>query len=366
MSELLTFGADLDADSLTRFVERTVTTNSVLHAAGQASVPICIWGTHGIGKTALVENIARRNGWRFVYAAPAQFEEMGDLHGLPVTDGETTRFARPDWAPTDAGPGILLLDDFNRADDRILRGLMQLLQRSELMSWSLPPLWQIVATANPEGGDYSVTPMDDAMLTRLLHVTLVFEARIWAQWATNAGVDPRGVSFVLTYPEVVNESRTTPRSLTQFFRHIAPIEDLLADAELVQSLAMSTLDAESAMSFMAFAHDGLQQLIEPGAILDAESFVEVARQIEAVVHDEGDVRLDRLSTITTRLYLALIADAYEPSPRHADNLVQFMLLEELPNDLRTMLHRDLVADAGPAVVEALRDHRLAELALSSL
>ena len=25
------------------------------------------------------------------------------------------------------------------------------------------------ATANPEGGDYSVTPMDGAMLTRMLH-----------------------------------------------------------------------------------------------------------------------------------------------------------------------------------------------------
>ena len=26
----------------------------------------------------------RARGWRFAYCAPAQFEEMGDLHGLPV------------------------------------------------------------------------------------------------------------------------------------------------------------------------------------------------------------------------------------------------------------------------------------------
>ena len=51
----------------------------------------------------------------------------------------------------DEGPGILLLDDINRADDRILRGCMQLLQNFELTSWKLPPKWQIVATANPEG-----------------------------------------------------------------------------------------------------------------------------------------------------------------------------------------------------------------------
>ena len=99
-----------------------------------------------------------------------------------------------DWRlarPTQEGPGILLLDDINRADDRILRGLMQLLQNFELFSWTLPPKWQIVATANPEGGDYSVTPMDDAMLTRLVHLTMVFDPKTWAQWAESAGVDSR-------------------------------------------------------------------------------------------------------------------------------------------------------------------------------
>ena len=81
---------------------------------------------------------------------------------------------------------------------------MQLLQNFELFSWTLPPKWQIVATANPEGGDYSVTPMDDAMLTRLVHLTMVFDPKTWAQWAESAGVDSRGIDFVLTYPEVVS------------------------------------------------------------------------------------------------------------------------------------------------------------------
>ena len=72
----------------------------------------------------------------------------------------------------------LTLDDINRADDRILRGCMQMLQNFELFSWHLPKRWQIVATANPEGGDYSVTPMDDAMLTRMLHTTLKFDSKI--------------------------------------------------------------------------------------------------------------------------------------------------------------------------------------------
>ena len=58
--------------------------------------------------------------------------------------------------------------------------------------------------------------MDGAMLTRMLHTTLKFDAKIWAEWAINSNVDDRGISFVLTYPELINSERTTPRSLTQF------------------------------------------------------------------------------------------------------------------------------------------------------
>jgi hypothetical protein len=45
--------------------------------------PLCIWGTHGIGKTQMVKEYALSKDWGFSYIAPAQFEEMGDLHGMP-------------------------------------------------------------------------------------------------------------------------------------------------------------------------------------------------------------------------------------------------------------------------------------------
>ena len=57
---------------------------------------------------------------------------------------------------------------------------------------------------------------------------------------------PRGISFVLTYPELVNSERTTPRSLTQFFEQIASIEDLKGNLQLVEALALSSLDEGNA------------------------------------------------------------------------------------------------------------------------
>ena len=117
-------------------------------------------------------------------------------------------------------PVLLKADDLNRAEDRI-SGMMQPLQNFELFaSWRLPPKWQIVCTANPEGGDYSITYMDGAMLTRMLHFTMKFEPAPWAEWAKRKGVRKESINFVLSYPEILQGRRTTPRSLTQFFWQI--------------------------------------------------------------------------------------------------------------------------------------------------
>lgn len=380
-----TYGAQLDSESVTRALEHIFRTNlaneektaaASPNGQGKRPTPICIWGLHGIGKTAIVKAFAAANGWKFRYCAPAQFEEMGDLHGLPVRNDpdpevqgdETTIYMAPEWVPRmeDTGPGILLLDDLNRADDRILRGTMQLLQEFEMFSWKLPPKWQIVCTANPEGGDYSVSTMDDAMLTRMLHLTMVFDLKAWARWASASGIDPRGIAFVLTYPEVITGKRTTPRTLTQFFDQISAIADLKKDIELVRVLAASSLDDITATTFLAFVNDDLEQLINPDDILDAKDFDQVTKRIAQLAKGPGAAkRVDRIATICTRLFLTLVDPKYQQAPSHAANLTAFLLHNDIPNDLRFSLHRDLVA-AGGELPAMLRSPELAKRVLGGL
>jgi len=369
--DLITHGAKLDAQGLGALLTSLFDANLKLEEdTAERPTPICIWGTHGIGKTQLAASYARERGWDVAYCALAQFEEMGDLHGLPVklpgTDGQPgkTAYLAPDWVPTEAGPGLLLIDDFNRADDRILRGIMQLLQNYELFSWSLPPKWQIVLTANPEGGDYSVTPLDDAMLTRMIHATMVFDVRAWAAWATRAGVDSRGIAFVLTYPEVVNGQRTTARSLTQFFGHTRRFDDLSAHVEVIYRIGLGCLDAPAVASFMAFVNGELGHLLDPEEVLDAVDFEPIrARILELAGGEDGSRRIDRLSTLCTRVVLFVCADGYEEGPRHRENLVQMLLMEEIPTDLRFSIHRDLSARGQ---VDMVRDKRLARLVLAGM
>lgn len=372
--EFIEFGKKGNSEEIKEILSHIFQRNNDLSKENKRGTAVCIWGTHGLGKTQIVRDYAREKKWKFSYIAPAQFEEMGDLHGMPnvvdpdetISGDEYTVYSPPDWVPREDGPGILLLDDINRADDRILRGCMQLLQNFELTSWKLPPKWQIVATANPEGGDYSVTPMDGAMLTRMLHATLKFDAKIWAQWAYSANVDERGISFVLTYPELVNSERTTPRSLTQFFEQIASIDDLKGNLQLVEALALSSLDEVTVSSFIAFINDELTQLIDPEEILDTEDFKKVAKKIKDIsVDDSGAKRVDRLSTMCARLYLKLISDNYTQEKNHGKNLVEFLLLDTIPNDLLFSLWQDLQKNGGDEIKKMVRDEKLANYIISN-
>ena len=326
-----------------RLIEHAIMTNEQAEAQGRKKSPICIWGKHGIGKTQLVEAIAEQKGYQFAYIAPAQFEEMGDLVGMPQVEEGATTFVAPDWVPTTEGPGILLIDDANRADDRILRGIMQLLQNYELISWKLPSKWQIILTANPDGGDYSVTPMDDAMLTRMMHVTMDFDVKEWAKWAEENGVDQRGINFVLTYPEMVTGERTTPRTLVQFFQSIAPLDDLSEHLGLIQMLADSSLDSNTVASFMSFINNNLSKLVTPEQIVNTTNFKkDVLDHLQGIVM-KGTLRVDILATLCTRLVNYLVINNIKPNKEQLANIKEFIKIDFIPNDIRLSMAQDLVS-----------------------
>lgn len=360
------YGTKTTASEVRTFSEHLIQSNWRAEEAGRPQTPFCIWGRHGIGKTELVETIAHENNYQFAYIAPAQFEEMGDLVGMPRIESGATKFVAPDWVPQIEGPGILLIDDVNRADDRILRGIMQLLQNYELVSWKLPPKWQIILTANPDGGDYSVTPMDDAMLTRMMHISMEFDAKEWARWAERNQVDTRGINFVLTYPEVVTGERTTPRTLVQFFEAIAPIEDLQANLGLVQLLADSSLDANTVASFISFVNNKLSKLIRPEEILQASDFEkEVVQPLKDIVEQET-LRVDILATLCTRLTNYLILNNTRPEKEALNNIKSFIKLDFIPNDIRLSMAQDLVASKNPSLKMIMGDPEISQLLLKRM
>ena len=367
-----TLGPTLDATNLTAVLAHVLEANALATTYCELPTPVCIWGAHGIGKTELVRELARTRGWGFVVVAPAQIEELGDLHGLPTRlDGGTgdakdgrTGFLPPTWVPQTQGPGILLLDDLNRGDLRVLSCLMQLLQTGRLYSWALPEGWQIVCTANPDSGSYSVTPMDDAMLTRMVHFTMTFDAGVWARWACDAGIDRRCIEYVTTYPEAVLGRRTTPRTLVQLFRLLAPIPDFTKARDLVTKLAHATLDVGTAAAFVSFVCVEQHQLASAKDILDALTPADARKLIVNAATDHtqgGRLRIDRVGLVIARIEAVIETDDYTPGPRHSVNLAAVLASAEVPRDMAMRLHRAL---ARRGLGHLVRDRAVAKRLLN--
>ena len=141
----------------------------------------------------------------------SQIEELGDLVGFPVKefkisnkDGQTTwinenqvdaamkkgykivdkrmSHAAPEWIQGKGEGGFLVLDDYTRADHRFMQATMELIDRQEYISWSLPKNWHVILTTNPDNGDYQVTSLDDAQRTRFISTEVKFDSNVWARW----------------------------------------------------------------------------------------------------------------------------------------------------------------------------------------
>ena len=337
---------------------------------GEDYLPFCIWGSHGIGKTDFVEGYARKNGWKFQYFNPGQLEELSDAHGMPVVEKDTngafrTVFASPKWVPTSEGPGILLLDDLNRADDRILRGFMQLLQKKEMFSWKLPPNWRIVATANPEQ-DYSVTTMDEAMLTRMMHFSVEFDLENWCSWATDNEIDNRCIKFVRAYPELVCVGKTTPRTLVHFFKLVAKVGDWFKEMQMVRALAESLLDPFAASSFCSFVERELDFFMGAEEFLNLEEYAVFQVVFGLDGKTDGKAGLDRLSLHANRVIKLMSAKKYRLRKSHKVNILRFLGDETIPADLRNKFRLDLARLKNPMIRRFVKSPKFTEQFLSSI
>ena len=68
----------------------------------------------------------------------------------------------------------------------------------------------------------------------------------------------------------------------------------------------------------------------------------------------------------SRLYIKLISKEYQPSKIHSKNLIEFLLLDIIPNDLLMSLYMDLSKNGSDHIKEMIRDKRLANKLLSTL
>jgi len=327
----------LNVKELKDFIKHMVKNNQHIQAEGKVPVAINIEGDAGLGKTSAIMQLGKELNMDVVKLNLSQLEELGDLVGFPVkefqiqnAEGKTTwinesqinaasakgykvvskrmSHAAPEWIQGKTEGGFLILDDYTRADARFMQATMEILDRQEYVSWSLPKNWHVILTTNPDNGDYNVTSLDVAQKTRFISVELKYDADVWAQWAEKANIDGRCINFMLMHPELVTQ-RVNPRSITTFFNAISSIEKFDEELPLIQMIGEGSVGVDFSSMFTSFINNKLDKIISPKDILEKDEQYVLNTLINAVGKDD-DFRADISSVIATRVinYSVNLAD----------------------------------------------------------
>ncbi len=365
---------NLNIDELQNFVDHIITNNRHLQASGKKPVAVEVVGESGIGKTTSIMDMTKSHGLDFVKLNLAQIEELGDLVGFPIkqfqmwttkegkkigkwvdevavgdyskngwqTTGKSKMsYSAPEWIADKKAGGVLLLDDWNRADTRFIQACMELVDRQQYISWTLPKDWHIILTANPDNGDYMVNSVDAAQKTRYITANLKFDIDVWARWAEENGIDTRCINFLLMHPELVTQE-TNARSISTFFNSISSIKSFEDQLPLIQMIGEGSVGNEFASMFTTFINNKLDKLVTPKDIVLGKE-EEVLPKLGECIGKGDSYRADIASLLATRI--ANFSVAYSKTdtvtPKMQERLVTLCTGSYFTNDLKYLVVRTI-------------------------
>jgi hypothetical protein len=158
---------------------------SVVPYIADARYPVLMRGRHGIGKSQVVYQIGKSMELPVVERRASQMTE-GDLVGLPVVSGNSTKWNPPDWFKFACDNAcVLFFDEVDRATTEVRQGLFELTDSRKLNGHKLHKDTVIFAAVNggKHGANYAVADMDPAELDRYTVFDLEPTVEDWLTWA---------------------------------------------------------------------------------------------------------------------------------------------------------------------------------------
>jgi len=180
---------------------------AVVHGGDAPDSILVAVGPTGIGKSAVVRQVAMEEGIEYQDVWFSQLEGPGDYLGRTFTEdrkeGEReykiTRFAVPSYFPV-SGAGILSLEEVFSTPPDLVEAFKSLVSYRSLGDWVCPPDWRMVGTTNPyegeDGAKYNTFEVDLAVRQRIIILPVEASYDEWMEWARDEHLHDGTLSFI--------------------------------------------------------------------------------------------------------------------------------------------------------------------------
>ncbi len=196
-------------DAVAAYLTRDETGNYIVPTERQR--PVFLLGPPGIGKTAIMEQIAEEMNINLLSYSMTHHTRQSAL-GLPFIlkktfDGEEYEVSEYTMSEiiaavyekmeeTGIREGILFLDEINCVSETLTPSILQFLQYKTFGRHRIPDGWVITAAGNPPEYNRAVREFDVAILDRLKQMDIEPDVEAWKRYALEKGIHPAVISYL--------------------------------------------------------------------------------------------------------------------------------------------------------------------------
>ena len=173
--------------------------------------PILLMGAPGIGKTQIMEQIARdckvglvsytitHHTRQSAVGLPFIKEKTFGSESFSVTEytmSEIIASVYEKMEKTGLKEGILFIDEINCVSETLAPMMLQFLQGKTFGNQKVPEGWVIVTAGNPPEYNKSVREFDVVTLDRIKRIDVQPDFEVWKEYAYEQGIHPAVISYL--------------------------------------------------------------------------------------------------------------------------------------------------------------------------